>query len=89
MINNQKLVQNFASEDKLNSLRAAKIGKEFGLNYILKGGGNEFERIDEIKKTGASFIIPINFPEAYDVANPYLASQLDFSELLESSAYKT
>jgi hypothetical protein len=49
MINNQKLVQNFASEDKLNSLRAAKIGKEFGLNYILKGGGNEFERIDEIK----------------------------------------
>jgi hypothetical protein len=50
MINNQKLVQIFASEDKLNSLRAAKIGKEFGLNYILKGGGNEFERIDEIKK---------------------------------------
>jgi hypothetical protein len=73
----------------LNSLRAAKIGKEFGLNYILKGGGNEFERIDEIKKTGASFIIPINFPEAFDVTNPYLASQLDFSELrLESSAYK-
>jgi hypothetical protein len=32
-------------------------------------------------RTGASFIIPINFPEAYDVANPYLASQLDFSEL--------
>jgi hypothetical protein len=77
MKNNQKLVQIFASEDKLNSLRAAKIAKEFGLNYILKGAGNEFERIDEIKKTGASFIIPINFPEA-DVTNPYLASQLDF-----------
>jgi hypothetical protein len=28
MINNQKLVQILASEDKLNSLRAAKIGKE-------------------------------------------------------------
>jgi hypothetical protein len=27
MINNQKLVQIFASEDKLNSLRAAKIVK--------------------------------------------------------------
>jgi hypothetical protein len=34
--NNEKLVQIFASEDKLNSLRAAKIGKEFGLNYILR-----------------------------------------------------
>jgi hypothetical protein len=33
---NGNLVQIFASEDKLNSLRAAKIAKEFGLNYILK-----------------------------------------------------
>ena len=81
MINNQKLVQIFATEDKLNSLRAAKIAKEFGLNYNLKGAGNEFERIEEIKKTNASYIIPINFPEAFDVSNPYLASQLDFADL--------
>jgi imidazolonepropionase-like amidohydrolase len=79
---NEKLVQIFASEDKLNSLRAAKLGKQFGLNYILKGAGNEYERIDEIKKTNASFIIPINFPEAYDVSNPYQASQLDYGDLL-------
>ena len=79
--NNQKLVQIFASEDKLNSLRAAKLAKEFGLNYILKGAGNEFERIQEIKNTNASFIIPINFPEAFDVTNPYLARQLDFGDL--------
>jgi hypothetical protein len=47
---NEKLVQIFATEDKLNSLRASKIAKEFGLNYIMKGIGNEFERIEEIKK---------------------------------------
>jgi hypothetical protein len=29
---NEKLVQIFATEDKLNSLRASKIAKEFGLN---------------------------------------------------------
>jgi hypothetical protein len=46
---NEKLVQIFATEDKLNSLRAS-IAKEFGLNYIMKGIGNEFERIEEIKK---------------------------------------
>jgi imidazolonepropionase-like amidohydrolase len=79
---NEKLVQIFASEDKLNSLRAAKIAKEFGLNYILKGAGNEYERIEDIKNTNAQFIIPINFPEAYDVTNPYQASQLDYAELL-------
>jgi hypothetical protein len=46
---NEKLVQIFATEDKLNR-RASKIAKEFGLNYIMKGIGNEFERIEEIKK---------------------------------------
>jgi imidazolonepropionase-like amidohydrolase len=81
LINNEKLIQIFTSEDKLNSLRASKIAKDFGLNYIFKGSGNEFERIEEIKKTNAPYIIPINFPDAYDVSNPYFASQLDFADL--------
>ncbi|WP_166919561.1 amidohydrolase family protein [Flavobacterium poyangense] len=78
---NEKLVQIFATEDKLNSLRASKIAKEFGLNYVLKGSGNEFERIQEIKNTNAKFIIPINFPEAYDVSNPYLSNQVEVADM--------
>jgi imidazolonepropionase-like amidohydrolase len=81
LANNEKLVQIFTSEDKLNSLRAAKIAKEFGLNYILKGSGNEFERIDEIKNTNAKFIIPVSFPEAYDVSNPYLSNQIELADM--------
>jgi imidazolonepropionase-like amidohydrolase len=81
LASNEKLIQIFTSEDKLNSLRAAKIAKEFGLNYVLKGSGNEFERIDEIKKTNSKFIIPINFPEAYDVSDPYQANQMELSDL--------
>lgn len=81
LINNSKLVQIFTTEDKLNSLRASKIAKEFGLNYVLKGSGNEFERIEEIKNTNSKFIIPINFPEAYDVSNSFLADQIDLSDL--------
>jgi imidazolonepropionase-like amidohydrolase len=81
LANNEKLVQIFTSEDKLNSLRAAKIAKEFGLNYILKGSGNEFERIEEIKATNAKFIIPISFPEAYDVSNPYLSNQIELADM--------
>ncbi|WP_310379113.1 amidohydrolase family protein [Flavobacterium sp.] len=81
LINNEKLVQIFTAEDKLNSLRASKIGKEFGLNYVIKGAGNEFERIEEIKNTNSKFIIPINFPEAYDVSNSFLADQIDLSDM--------
>jgi hypothetical protein len=76
---NEKLVQIFATEDKLNSLRASKIAKEFGLNYIMKGIGNEFERIEEIKKTNAQFIIPINFP--VDVSDPNQANQMELTDL--------
>ncbi|KQO32692.1 amidohydrolase [Flavobacterium sp. Leaf82] len=81
LASNEKLVQIFASEDKLNSLRAAKIAKEFGLSYVLKGSGNEFERIGEIKSTNAKYIIPISFPEAYDVSNPYLSNQIELTDM--------
>ena len=81
LIKNEKLVQIFATEDKLNSLRAAKIGKENQVDYVLKGIGNEFERIEEIKNTNAKFIIPIAFPDAYDVTDPYLADQIEYSDL--------
>jgi len=81
LTNNEKLIQIFTTDDKLNSLRASKLGKEFGINYVLKGSGNEFERIEEIKNTDSKFIIPINFPEAYDVSNPYQADQMDLSTL--------
>jgi imidazolonepropionase-like amidohydrolase len=81
LLNNDKLVQIFTTEDKLNSIRASKIAKEFGVNYILKGSGNEFERIDEIKNTNSKYIIPINFPEAYDVSNSFLSDQIDLSDL--------
>ena len=81
LMKNEKLVQIFTTEDKLNSLRASKIGKEFGLNYVLKGSGNEFERIQDIKNTNSKFIIPINFPEAYDVSNTFQADQIDLSDL--------
>lgn len=78
---NKSLLQIFNAGDKLNNLRVAKLGDEFGIKYLIKGGGNEFERIDEIKKTAATYIIPLNFPDAYDVADPYLAQQVSLSDM--------
>jgi imidazolonepropionase-like amidohydrolase len=81
LASNEKLIQIFATEGKLNSLRAAKIGKEFGLNFVIRGSGDEFERIAEIKNTNSKFIIPINFPEPYNVTNPFQANQLELADL--------
>jgi imidazolonepropionase-like amidohydrolase len=67
---NQQLPQIFDANDKWNDLRADKIGREFGIQYILKGGGNEYQRVKEIETTHASFILPLNFPMAMDVEDP-------------------
>ena len=66
----QSLPQIFAADDKWSTLRANRIGNEFGVQYILKGGDNGYQRIDELAKTKASFIIGIDFPVAMDVEDP-------------------
>ena len=40
------LPQIFEVTNKLEILRADKIGKEFGINYIIKGGGDEYQTIE-------------------------------------------
>ncbi len=67
---NRSLPQVFESGDKWNDLRADRIGDEFGVQYILKAGQNEYQRIREMKSTNATFILPLNFPLAQDVEDP-------------------
>ena len=67
---NQTLPQIFEANDKWNDLRADKIGDEFGVQYIIKGGGNEYQRIKEMADSKASFILSLNYPAAMDVDDP-------------------
>ncbi|MEO6722561.1 MAG: amidohydrolase family protein [Ferruginibacter sp.] len=80
-IDNQALPQFFETTDKWSDLRADKIGDEFGVQYIIKGSGNEYQRINEVKATNASFILPLNFPEAMDVADPTDARFVSLADL--------
>jgi imidazolonepropionase-like amidohydrolase len=78
---NQGLPQIFEANDKWNDLRADRIGDEFGVQYIIKAGQNEYQRIREIKATNATFILPVNFPEAQDVEDPNDARFVSLSDL--------
>jgi len=80
---NKNLVQIIAAGDKFNDKRVDKVGDQFGIQYIILGGGNEYERIDEIKATNASYILPLNFPKAYDVENTFLTSVLELEDMRE------
>ncbi|HQX71842.1 MAG TPA: amidohydrolase family protein [Chitinophagaceae bacterium] len=66
----QDLPQIFEAGDKWNNLRADRIGDEFGVQYIIKAGQNEYQRIKEMKGTNATFILPLNYPQAQDVEDP-------------------
>ncbi len=77
----QSLPQFFEVDDLLDILRADKIAKEFGKHYIIKTGGNEYQRIADVKATNASLIVPLNFPKAYDVEDPLDARNVTLAQL--------
>jgi imidazolonepropionase-like amidohydrolase len=77
----QELPSIFEGGDKYNDIRGNKVGDEFKVKYIIKGGGNEYQRLYDIQNTYSKFIIPINYPEALDVEDPYDAEQASLGDL--------
>lgn len=78
----QSLPQIFdAGGDWQKILRADKVGDEFGVQYIIKATGDEYQRIAEIKGSGAKIITTLNFPKAYDVEDPYKAIWVSLAEM--------
>lgn len=78
---NQSLPQIFESDDKWSDLRADRIAKEFGTQYIIRGGGNEYQRMKEIAATKATFILSLNFPQAMDVEDPNDARAVSLADM--------
>jgi imidazolonepropionase-like amidohydrolase len=77
----QALPQIFEVSDMQSVLRADKIAKEFGKQYIIKSDGKEYQNIAAIKATGSSFIIPLNFAAPYDVEDPLDARNITYEQL--------
>ena len=77
----QSLPQIFDANDKWNGIRADRVGDEFGVQYIIKGGGNEYQRINDIAATKASYILTLNFPQAQDVEDPNDARFVSLSDM--------
>jgi imidazolonepropionase-like amidohydrolase len=82
-VNGHKGLPHFfeANSDKLRVLLADKLGDEAGIQFVIKGNGDEYQRIEDIKKTNASLIIPLNFPDAYDVDDPLESIYISLADL--------
>ncbi|MFN4764290.1 amidohydrolase family protein [Gillisia sp. Q332] len=78
---NKDLVQIFKTDNLLDELRADKVGDDSGVQYVIFGSGNEFEKLDEIKNTNATIIVPLDFPEAYDLEDPFMSDYVSLQDM--------
>ncbi|TVR38252.1 MAG: amidohydrolase [Cryomorphaceae bacterium] len=79
---NLELPQVFTITEKNDIPRVKKIAEETGINFIVKSAGDEYQWMDETVRSGFPLIVPLNFPEAYDVSDPYNARLVSLQELL-------
>ncbi len=67
--------------DYLSIYRADKIAKEFGFEFIMKANGDEYLRAKDFGEKKIKMVIPLSFPDAYDVTNPYDAMNVSLAEM--------
>lgn len=73
--------QIFEANNKLDAIRADKVGDEFGKQYILKGAGDEYQMLPQVKATNAPVIVSLDFPAAYNVEDPFDARRVSLEDM--------
>ncbi|MCC5826582.1 MAG: amidohydrolase family protein [Alkalimonas sp.] len=68
----------FEASDEQSLLRAHQLLAEFGLERVaLLGSGHEYSRLEQVKASNRTLVLPLSFPAAPDVH--YVDAQLDVS----------
>lgn len=86
MIEQDNLPLLFESESWQDNLRAFELFGEQNLRPIIKSAGDEYQRIDVFKTQNASFIVPLKFPEGWEMTDPYM---IDFIALENLKHWQT
>jgi imidazolonepropionase-like amidohydrolase len=81
LLANKSLPILFETGQKYEVLRASKLAKEFNLKLIIKGKGDEYQRVNEIKSSGFPLVLPLQFPELPDVEDPMDADLVSIADL--------
>ncbi|MXY90699.1 MAG: amidohydrolase family protein [Gammaproteobacteria bacterium] len=77
----QDLPQIMEVDNWQEALTVDGMGDDFSVQYVLKTTGDSYRRVEEIAATGASLIVPLDFPEAPEVADPLNAEEVSFEAL--------
>ena len=63
------------------ALTVNNVAQEFGTQYIIKTGTDGYQRASELAATGAPLIVPVNYPDKPEVADPFVADDVSFTDL--------
>lgn len=71
----------FDADNYRVALRSNFMAQEFSKTLLIKAGGDEYRRLEEIKALNAKWILPLTFPKAFDVEDPLDALHINLEEL--------
>ncbi len=71
----------FQTNNEEEYLRAFKLASEYKLTPWFRGSGQEYRLVDVLKGRPQPLIVPLNFPDAPNVANPEAASNVSLADL--------
>ncbi len=72
----------FECTDHQDIMRAARIAQEFDLQFIYKGGGDSYQRLNELRELNTPLVISLNFPKGFDVNSPSDAREVSLRQLM-------
>ncbi|MDA7893463.1 amidohydrolase family protein [bacterium] len=70
-----------APNDRM-AIRADSFAREFSLQAIIRGSGQEYRQLDEIIATNRPYLLPVDFPDAPDVKTADAARDVTLQELM-------
>ncbi len=82
-VENQSLPAIFHAGNWQDALRSLNLAEELGQTtpWIIQSGGDVYQRLGEFVDRSCRFILPVNFPEPFDVSDPYLSRWIGLDEL--------
>lgn len=62
--------------------RADRFARELGLSIIIRGSGREYRRLEQVKASGRTLILPVNFPRPPKVGTVEESLDVSLEELM-------
>ncbi len=70
------------ASNELYTLRADRVARELGLDVIVRGSNEEYQRLDLVAATARPMVLPVNFPKAPAVKTPEEALSVSLETLM-------